>query len=115
MDYAGYNEKTMMNAIIHNNWHPMYKGITKVCDKCKSHDFVVLVEKTLPKSEEWDKLEILVIHCPHCGNRELNVDGVYFLPEFIPDQVLPWIGSFIVLFAYLYSKMNMIYPETKVD
>jgi hypothetical protein len=113
-DYLGYNEKTIMNAIIHQGWHPFYKGIRKVCDKCKSEDFIVVMEKELPKSDEWDKLEILILHCPHCGNKELDIDGVYFLPEFLPNEVLPWIGSFIALFCYLYSKMDMIYPKKKV-
>lgn len=110
-DYAGFNEKTMMNAIIHQGWHPLYKSINKVCDKCKSKEFLVIVEKDLPKSEEWDKIQILVLHCPNCGNRELNVDGVYYLPEFLPGEVLKWIVSFMALFCFLYSKMKMIYPE----
>lgn len=115
-DYMGFNEKTVINAMVHQNWHPLYRRINKVCDKCKSPDFLVIAEKELQKSEEWDKLQILVLACPVCGNQELNIDGVYFLPKTqIPEAILKWVGSFTVLFCYLYSKMRQIYPDDETE
>jgi len=90
--------KALANAIIHDGFDPRLRFINIVCEKCK-HPFlyVVLEEKREAEKFPGSYITYYVTVCPACGNKELNIIGTHNLPRILPENILPFIGYFMIL------------------
>ena len=113
MEYLGFEEKTLMNAIIHNGFHPEIRRISLVCEKCKNPYVLLMASHDLPKREEWERVSVNIFICPECGNREMNIVGTYLFSEVMPGEILADIGSFMNVFDAFVMKMEIIFPEAR--
>ena len=94
-------EKALMNAIIHDGFNPNLKEIKFRCDKCGCPVFYIPVEhgRGLPDG----RIQIYIVQCPACGAKELDCIGTYYLPDYLPGTILPFIGHFLTFMALLHE------------
>lgn len=90
--------KALANAIIHDGFDPRLRFIHIVCEKCQ-HPFlyVVMEEKHEARKFPGSYISYYVTVCPACGNKEFNIHGTHNLPRILSENILPFIGYFMIL------------------
>jgi len=89
--------KALANAIIHDGFDPNLKFIHIVCEKCQ-YPFLYVAMENKHEAEKFSgsRVTYYITVCPACGNKELNIIGTHSLPRILPENILPFIGYFMI-------------------
>jgi len=99
-----YEWKSLVNAIVHDNFDPRLHFLSLKCDNCgeKFQPFYLLhkEEATTPDGQILH-LEIRV--CPSCGKSELSISGTYHLSDLDQKTIDKFAAHYSLFWGYMSS------------
>jgi hypothetical protein len=94
--------KALANAVIHDGYDSYRQVILLACENCQNPFMHILLSNGFPLFiSAKSRLTIYILECPDCGHRELDLMGVYGLPDYLPGTILPFTGHFFTLWMGL--------------